>query len=921
MLDSSNLLALVHEAASETNKDINLEELAINLEQARATAANICTAPGILLALSTSKDYETRKAVASNPNTPTETLFQLGIEFPQELLENPVFSLLLLENPNLFQELPEDTQASLLKLEVIPDTFLQWALSYRYPKTMFAVVMNPRLTRDDLSNLIYEAGCNWSTSQVPNVAKLHVNWIGEMKAGWQDAALSVVQKHQLVKDNIGHDETSEYNLWELGIIEQSFLTGLHRNTLIKIARNPDTPASILQILSRPKTATKKMRAAIANNLNTPVHLLEKLAGDEDAWVRQTVFQNPSTPYSVYKLFYEYEAAVQNPDTTGATLSEIAKREWEYTLLGVASHPNTPREILLKLAFHKSWKVRVEVAANKSVSDEALEILIEDKRLGVRNAIVCNPATPAWLLVRMLNKQKYYRRQDIATHPNVTSAMLQLLARDADSCVRAAVTQNPNTPIELLIHLANDIDSQVRNHVARSLEIPETLLVQFADDTCYTVRTQVARNPKTPVEILAKLATDEDFNVRVEVAANSKTPIEILRKLAVDENYRVLCAVIENSNTPDDILVQLEKDDLIYVKSRATRAKVSRRLQPITVYTNSTSQDSNSIATNPNTPVKTLVELAPNDTYQVYVSSIKNICRQMTINFDISASLLEKCSTFNIMDMQIGLVRYPNIPESVASKFALSQSVRLRRLLARNPNLAQSVIEKLLQDKNQDVRRAALAGLLENRNVNIEFLKEWQVLQNPDISSTQLVELAQSKWIIIRETVALHPLSAMIVFDISEKTHSKSSKSKSHCKSDAPVTLLEKLAVDEHFSVRLAVAKNPNSPADILEMLLKNPKSNNLIHLAAVKSLIQRYPHSAKSYIENLAIYNNNPLLSNFFILLHHLAPEDLLIKYHRSSSWLERYAVATNPNTPQHIRKLLAQDANRIVRAAAKANS
>ncbi len=895
MLNSSNLLALVHEAASETTSDIDLEELTcMTPELTRVLAANICTTPDILLSLSTSKDYETRKAVASNPNTPTEILFKLGIEFPHELLENPVFSLLLLENPNLLQELPEDTQASLLKLEVIPDTFLRWALSYRRPKTMFAVAMNPKLTRDDLCKLIHEAGSSWLTSQVPNVAKLHVNWIGEMKAGWNSAAFAVVQKRQLVKDNILHDEASENQLWELGIIGQTFLTALHRNTLLQIARNPDTPAHLLEVLLKPKTATKKMRAAIANNLNTPVHLLEQLAGDDDAWVRQIVFQNPSTPTAICRLFYEYEAAIQNPDTTGATLSEIVKRNWEYTRTGVASHLNTPPEILVKLAYHKSWKVRAAVAGNKSVPIEALEVLIEDKRLGVCNAIVHNPITPAWLLVRMLNNYKCYQRQDIAKHPNATPTILELLARDADCYVRAAVIQNPNTPIELLMHLANDKDFYVRNNLAGSFRASQTLLVHLANDSEYMVRQNVAYNLKTPIQILRKLAVDEDNNVR--------------------------CAVAENPNTPDDVLTQLENDKVDWVKARA---RIFRQTKSSIVYSPSTCQDNTSIATNPNTPIEVLLELAPSDTYQVYSLSIQNICWQLTIHSDIPTAILEKCATLNTLEIQIALARHPNIPESVAFKFASSQSVRLRRLLARNPNLPPEVVKKLLQDKNQDVQRIALAGLLENKttknhpNVHTEFLEQWQAVQNPHASSTQLIELAQSQWVIIREAVALHPESAMIVFDAPEKLATKSSKS--NCsKNYAPVTVLEKLATDEHISVKLAVAKNPNSPANVLELLANSPKSNHLIYLAAIKSLIQHYPDRCQSYLEIAG--TNYPSLSNFFILLHHLAPSDLLVKHYRSSSWLERYAVATNPNTPQHIRKLLALDANRIVRAAAKAH-
>jgi 3-methyladenine DNA glycosylase AlkC len=898
---SSNLLALVHEAASETTSHIRLEELAcMDIELARVVAANVCTTPSILVSLSSSKDYETRKAVVSNPNTPTEILFKLGVEFPHELLDNPVFSLLLLENPNLYQELPEDTQASLLKLEVIPDTFLQWALTYKRPKTMFAVAMNPKLNRSDLCKLIYEAGTSWLTSQVPNVAKLHVNWIGEMKTGWEEAAFSVVQKHQLVKDNIRHDEASEYKLWQIGIIPEAFLTGLHRNTLIQIARNPDTYKEITEALFKPKIATKKVRVAIANNLNTPVHILEKLVGDEDALVRRNALQNPNTSAAIYKLFYEYSSAIQNRDTTGAILSEIAKRDWEYTLLGVASHPNTPPDILAKLAKKSSWKIRAAVAGNKSVPTQVLEVLVGDKRLGVCHAVVGNSITPAWLLVIMLNNNKSYQREDIAKHPNATPAILELLAQDEDCYVRVKVVGNPNTSIELLTYLANDKDFYVRNHVAGNLRTPDTVLAQLALDSEYMVRQHVAYNPKTPISVLRKLATDEDNNVR--------------------------CAVAENNSTPDHLLAQLEQDQVEWIKARA---KIFRQTKLHSLHPASTCEDNTSTAANPDTPIEVLLELARIDTYQVHLLSVQNICRQIATNYNISAALLERCAALDTTEILIALARHPNIPESVATKFASSQSLRLRRLLAQNPNLPSSLLEKLLQDKNQDVRRIALRLFEDTKNPDniymktlsnkcLEFLQQWQAVQNPDALSEVLVELAQSQWVIIREAVALHPKAAMIVFDTPTKPQSKSSKSKSSTKTDAPVTLLEKLASDEHIAVKLAVARNSNSPANVLEYLARN-YTNNSIHIAAVKSLIHNHSESNQLYLESLTSNISYCSLSNFFVLLHHLAPNDLLVKHCRSSSWLERYAVATNRNTPQHIRQLLAADPNRIVRAAAKA--
>ena len=47
--------------------------------------------------------------LATNPNTPTEVLLNLGAEFPEQLLDNPVFFLLLLENLNLVEQMPVTT--------------------------------------------------------------------------------------------------------------------------------------------------------------------------------------------------------------------------------------------------------------------------------------------------------------------------------------------------------------------------------------------------------------------------------------------------------------------------------------------------------------------------------------------------------------------------------------------------------------------------------------------------------------------------------------------------------------------------------------------------------------------------------------------------------------------------------------------
>lgn len=883
MATPSTLLAFVQEASSDTTPQNRLEELAYtSIALGRVVAANIYAPPELLAELSSRADYETCKALASNPNTPTNILFELGAEFPEELLENPVFSLLLLENPNLLQDLPEPTLASLLKLEVVPDSFLKWAITSRCPGIMFAVAMNPKVCREDLQKLITTAESAWRTATVPTVAKMHVNWSTEMTSRGDEVAFSIVQKRQFIKDYIEHNEFLESKLWQLGVIPDKFLTALHPKALALIARNIDTtPQTLAAILENPKMAVNKVRMGIAGNMNTPVHILEKLAGDKDGWVRRTVFQNPNTPTWVFRLFHQYEAAIKNPLTSAATLQEIVKREWEHTRLGVARHRHTPADILAELASDKSWETRAAVAQNPSVPVEVLEQLAQDKRLGVRIAVARNPITPATLLVRLLQDKKLDLHRDIAKHPNVTSAILELLVRDADYYVRVAVIENPKTSVELLTHLANDKDDYVRKHVA----------------------------------------------------LNSRTPEAVLRQLAHDLEFRVRYAVAGNINTPNDALMLLQEDIAESVKARAATTLQNKNLADLSyLQDNSHYQDNSAIAANPDTAIDLLIEFAQGGGYELPKLAIENLYRKIALNENIPGSLLERCGEIDNLDIKIALARNPNTPALILEKFALSRSFRMRRLLGQNLNLPGFLVEKLLQDANHEVRHAALMGFLQttkersrkgrdNKDKELKgFLREWNATQDLDISMDKLVELGQSQWILIREAVASHPKAAMVIFNVDGKKNS-------------PVTLLEKLATDKYEAVKIAMVKNPHTPTEILKSLYSNNNCDSRMDLSVIKSLIQYHPEEAGRFFESYGYFeryikhqsqsSNHPYpiasVCGFFVLSHPLASRNLLAKHFRSSSWLHRYAIAIHPNTPINLRESLANDANRIVRAAAMA--
>lgn len=56
--------------------------------------------PTVLTKLSKHKNRSIRRAVASNPYTPEQILEKLSQEFPEVVRANPIFDLLLLENPD-----------------------------------------------------------------------------------------------------------------------------------------------------------------------------------------------------------------------------------------------------------------------------------------------------------------------------------------------------------------------------------------------------------------------------------------------------------------------------------------------------------------------------------------------------------------------------------------------------------------------------------------------------------------------------------------------------------------------------------------------------------------------------------------------------------------------------------------------------
>lgn len=879
------------EAANENTSQARLRELAgVSTELARIVAKNPSADPDLLRELGSSADESTRKAVTANPNTPSDVLLKLGAQFPGQLLDNLVFGLLILENPNLLADMPTATLRSLLKRDVVPEGFLEWAAGSSDEGVLLAVAMNLTTPKSALEKLIQ----SWNT-EVAEAAKLHVNWAGEMSEGWDEVALAAMKSTNLKKNS-----KDEAKLWEVGAISEVLLPVLHTNVLSAVAQNPETPEHILKVLGEMCDPYYNISRALAQNPQCPPSFLEPLVGSNDRAVRELAAENPNTPFALLQQFQMQIGIVEHPHTDSDTLRELAMSQWEHIRLGVAGHLNTPQDVLEQLATDQDFTVCMAVALSKNTPTTTLEKLVTEAiachpYASVEEVLVlliaaCHPHASAEVLEQLaavslaaICQDDYYRiREAVALNPNTPTSLLEELAKDPADNVSMGLAQNPNTPVSILEQLTKYPDLQVQRCAESTLQlVSEFLKNRSADCTGVTpnsLKSLVSKFPhrleipenmrlaffcleEPPItdnpDLLGQIAKISNSNNFRLVAMNPATPINTLRHLALNDEQWIQRAAIktltQNANTPGEILQQLvEKADL----------KIGV-----------------AIALHPNTPVAALEELANATDWQVHLVVAKN----------------------------------PNTPVTALEKLAQEDNWKVRQVVAQNSKTPESVLKKLLQDQDKYVRAAAIA----NPNTPKNLLEQIERLNSPETPQDRLAELATSEWLIIRERVALHPNTPVSLLEELAKDQISAVRLAVAQNPNTPGSILEQLVEDKDKEVAIAIAANPNTPVSILEELAQKTRNKELQE-AAIKNIFSRYPDKAVALETFLKSFK--PSFTRLLVFLNPLAPSSFLAKNFRSSSWLERYAIAQNPNTPLNTLKFLLQDGNRIVRAAARAN-
>ncbi|MEH2226530.1 hypothetical protein [Nostoc sp.] len=707
-----------------------------NVTQAQLLAAEPSTDPELLRELALSTDKITRQSVAGNPNTPCDVLLRLGAEFPSQLLDNPVFPLLLLENLNLVAEIPLPTLRSILKQENVPVYILEQVADRADLEVQLALVKNVQTPRGVLNRLTQSRH-----PQVVESARLHINLAGELTEKYEERVRKVIQGIMSSRHQYKVDTGSLVVLAQICPIPEFIVEYCVKNFSYKdlfcrrlahspatfpnvlkhlanhtddwtrgeVAKNPNTPTETLR-----KLATEKQACfSLSLNFNTPADILESLSTDQNPRIRFKVAQHPNTPLNVVKDLandtdmdvanaaarvigkYTAEAVRKDPKTPTHVLEKLAQTD----PTTVCEHPNATPELLLEFSKSISWSVRQNVARNSNTPVSILEELAHDESWEVRCGVAKNPNVPVSILKELAQDDSSEVRCQVSRNPNTPISLLfKQLARDAsgsraiayqmsskksgkypefESILDILAEESTSSLETILQRLARDGGEVARLFLARRFDLPANFFTQFAESTEMKVCEAVAQNLNTPVSCLEKLAQSPETKVREAVGQNPNTPISILEQLSKDNKYDVLLQIAQRTNLSPEIL-----EELAGSKSDQVREKAML---------------------NPTLPKDAVERILCGEYATHYLKLNPDFLSRHPDSLAVTLNHYAK-SQFPLISF-IALNK-PQISQELLQEKSLSISWLERLAVAQNPQATQQILTQLAQDSNQLVRAAA-----------------------------------------------------------------------------------------------------------------------------------------------------------------------------------------------------------------------
>lgn len=248
------------------------------------------------------------RAIAKNPNTAPDTFKELFECCPVEVLNNISFSLLILENPCLLEELYICyNNYEVFGMDNIPLFFEEWGANHNdvsIRQSAAIKIKTPSLlekcSNDDNLNV---RKCVASNENTPCciLEKLSLDKYAKVRQATaynpntpKNILLKLAQdKNLTVRINVAANISTPQDILELLAQNKS------RDIRQQIASNPNVSVKILEFLARDKCEV--VLTQVAFNEKTPPHILKILATKDSYLIIQAIAANPQTPHDVLEL--------------------------------------------------------------------------------------------------------------------------------------------------------------------------------------------------------------------------------------------------------------------------------------------------------------------------------------------------------------------------------------------------------------------------------------------------------------------------------------------------------------------------------------------------------------------------------------------------------------------------------------------